>query len=160
MWYELFVGWRYLFRRQRLVSGWIAFILFTVLCFVGVSIFQVPAFKTISILMALVGGLGSLASLLLIFFSTFTAISMLGLALGVSILIWVLSVTSGFQEEFRNKVLGVNAHVLILKYGIDFAEYPQVMKATEALPHVLAASPFVFNEMMISKGNRLSGVLI
>ena len=38
-------------------------------------------------------------------------------------LVLLRTVTSGFQVEFRDKVLGVNAHVLVMKYGLDFEEY-------------------------------------
>ena len=116
--------------------------------------------KAIAAVMMLAGGIGMAASVLLAVFSTFTAVSVLGVAIGVSIMIWVLSVTSGFQQEFRKKVLGVNAHILILKYGLDFSEYREVMKKAEAMPEVEAAAPFVFNEMMLAKGQRLSGVLV
>ena len=46
-----------------------------------------------------------------------TTIAVTGVALGVAALLVVLSITTGFQREFRDKVLGVNAHVLIMKYG-------------------------------------------
>ena len=45
-----------------------------------------------------------------------TAFAILGVTLGVAALATVMSVTGGFQHEFREKVLGVNAHVLVLKY--------------------------------------------
>ena len=57
--------------------------------------------------------------------STLLAIG--GVTLGVAALTIVMSVTGGFQEQFREKVLGVNAHVLVLKYSIDFREYRDVM---------------------------------
>ena len=98
--------------------------------------------------------------LLLNFFSVFTTVSIVGVILGVAALTVVLSVTSGFQEVFRAKVLGVNAHVTVLKYGIDFSEYPEVMKKLEKMPHVKAVSPFVFEEMMLAHGSSLSGVLV
>ncbi|MBC7173254.1 MAG: ABC transporter permease, partial [Polyangiaceae bacterium] len=46
--------------------------------------------------------------------SVITFISITGVALGVAALLSVLSITSGFQQEFRSKVLGVNAHVLVM----------------------------------------------
>ncbi len=160
MLYELFVGWRYLFNRRNSKALWVVFALCLVFYGGGLGLFYWTQFKTIGAFMMIIGGLGVAASLLLAFFSTFTAISILGLAIGVSVLIWVLSVTSGFQEAFREKVLGVNAHILILKYGIDFSEYREKMKQLEKVPEVVASSPFVFNEMMIAKGQRISGVLV
>lgn len=92
--------------------------------------------------------------------SVITFIAVTGVALGVAALLAVLSITSGFQTAFRNKVLGVNAHVLVMKYGIDFQEYRDVMKTARALPEVVGAGPFLINEMMLAKGDRLSGVLV
>jgi lipoprotein-releasing system permease protein len=158
--YELFVGWRYLRSGGRSPAVWAVFALGCALCGGGVALFFLTGAKTIAAAAMLVGGITMAAGALLAAFTTFTAISILGVAIGVSILIWVLSVTSGFQEEFRRKVLGVNAHILVLKYGLDFSEYRKVMKKVSALGEVEAASPFVFNEMMIAKGQRLSGVLV
>jgi lipoprotein-releasing system permease protein len=92
--------------------------------------------------------------------SVISVIAVTGVALGVGALLAVVSITSGFQDEFRNKVLGVNAHVLVLKYGLSFEEYRDVIARAEELPEVVGAAPFIINEMMLAKGDRLSGVLI
>jgi len=92
--------------------------------------------------------------------SVITIVAIAGVALGVASLLCVLSITSGFQEAFRSKVLGVNAHVLVLKYGLDFAEYPEVLKKVSALKEVEGAAPFFIQEMMMAKERRLSGVLV
>lgn len=92
--------------------------------------------------------------------SVITFIAVSGVALGVAALLAVMSITSGFQEEFRNKVLGVNAHVLVLKYGLDFEEYPQVIERAREMPEVAGAAPFLINEMMLAKGDRISGILV
>jgi len=74
----------------------------------------------------------------------------------------VLAVTTGFQQQFRDKVLGVNAHVIVLKSQATFAEYRDVMKtAREIDPDVLAVQPFIFSEMLATHGKgELSGVAI
>jgi lipoprotein-releasing system permease protein len=92
--------------------------------------------------------------------SVISVIAVTGVALGVGALLAVVSITSGFQDEFRNKVLGVNAHVLVLKYGLNFDEYRDVVARSRKLPSVVGAAPFIINEMMLAKGDRLSGVLI
>ncbi|HEX5655720.1 MAG TPA: ABC transporter permease [Polyangiales bacterium] len=92
--------------------------------------------------------------------SVITIIAVTGVALGVGALLAVMAITGGFQDAFRNKILGVNAHVLILKYGLDFSEYREVVDHAEELPEVLGAAPFVIHEMMLAKGDRLSGVLV
>jgi lipoprotein-releasing system permease protein len=92
----------------------------------------------------------------------FTSVSILGVALGVAALTIVLAVTTGFQQQFRDKVLGVNAHVIVLKSQATFAEYRDVMKtAKEIDDDVLAVQPFIFAEMLVTRGKgQLSGVAI
>jgi lipoprotein-releasing system permease protein len=92
--------------------------------------------------------------------SVITFIAVTGVALGVAALLTVQAITSGFQKEFRDKVLGVNAHVLVLKYGLDFHEYRDVIAMAEPMPEVTGAAPFLINEMMLAKEDRLSGVLV
>jgi lipoprotein-releasing system permease protein len=95
------------------------------------------------------------------FISIGTAFAMIGVTLGVAALAIVMSVTGGFQDQFREKVLGVNAHVLVLKYSIDFREYRDVMKKVEHVPGVVGVAPFVINPMMVTHGDRTAtGVLL
>ncbi|MGH7297852.1 MAG: ABC transporter permease [Polyangiaceae bacterium] len=90
-----------------------------------------------------------------------TALAIGGVTLGVAALTIVMSVTGGFQEQFREKVLGVNAHVLVLKYSIDFREYRDVMKKIADVPHVIGIAPFVINPMMVTHGEHTAtGVLL
>jgi lipoprotein-releasing system permease protein len=89
-----------------------------------------------------------------------SVIAVAGVALGVAALLAVMSITSGFQREFRDKVLGVNAHVLVLKYGLNFDEYRDVIARARKMPEVKGAAPFIINEMMLAKGDRLSSVLV
>lgn len=90
-----------------------------------------------------------------------TALAVGGVLLGVAALTIVMSVTGGFQEQFRDKVLGVNADVLVLKYSIDFREYRDVMKKLEGIPHVTGMEPFVINPMMVTHGDHTAtGVLL
>lgn len=95
------------------------------------------------------------------FVSVGTLFAVLGVALGVAALATVMSVTGGFQSQFRDKVLGVNAHVLVLKYSADFREYREVMKVVEAHPGVTGVGPFTINPMMVTHGTKVAtGVLL
>lgn len=95
------------------------------------------------------------------FISVGTMFATLGVALGVGALATVMSVTGGFRAQFREKVLGVNAHVLVLKYATDFREYRQVMEQVKNVPGVTGVAPFVINPMMITHGQRTAtGVLL
>jgi lipoprotein-releasing system permease protein len=95
------------------------------------------------------------------FISVGTAFAMFGVMIGVAALATVMSVTGGFQKQFRDKVLGVNAHVLVLKYSVDFREYPEVMKKVAEVPGVKGVAPFIINPMMVTHGGRTAtGVLL
>jgi lipoprotein-releasing system permease protein len=95
------------------------------------------------------------------FVSVGTAFAILGVTLGVAALAIVMSVTGGFQEQFREKVLGVNAHVLVLKYSIDFREYRDIMKKAATAKGVIGVAPFIINPMMVTHGARTAtGVLL
>lgn len=95
------------------------------------------------------------------FISVGTAFAILGVALGVAALATVRAVTGGFTSEFREKVLGVNAHVLVLKYSTDFGEYREVMERVAEVPGVVGVGPFIINPMMVSHGEQTAtGVLV
>lgn len=95
------------------------------------------------------------------FVSIGTMFAILGVALGVAALAIVMSVTGGFRAQFRDKVLGVNAHVLVLKYTSDFREYRDVMADLEGVPGVIGIGPFVISPMMVTHGKRTAtGVLL
>jgi lipoprotein-releasing system permease protein len=95
------------------------------------------------------------------FVSLGTSFATLGVVLGVAALSIVMSVTGGFKDQFREKVLGVNAHVLVLKYSIDFREYRDVMKKVSEVPGVIGVAPFIINPMMVTRGDRTAtGVLL
>src|SRR5580692_6108898 len=90
-----------------------------------------------------------------------TALAVGGVTLGVAAFTIAMSVTGGFKEQFREKVLGVNAHVLVLKYSIDFREYRDIMKKVEGVKGVIGVAPFVINPMMVTHGDRTAtGVLL
>lgn len=95
------------------------------------------------------------------FVSVGTMFAILGVALGVGALATVMSVTGGFRAQFREKVLGVNAHVLILKYSSDFREYRKIMDQMKDVPGVTGIAPFVINPMMVTHAERTAtGVLL
>ena len=90
------------------------------------------------------------------------SVSVLGVVLGVTALTIVLAVTTGFQQQFRDKVLGVNAHVIVMKQSADFAEYRDVMETAKHIdPDVIAVQPFIFAEMLATRGKgKVAGVAI
>src|SRR5688572_20463736 len=95
------------------------------------------------------------------FISVSTVFASVGVALGTAALAAVMSVTGGFRAEFRDKVLGVNAHVLVLKYSSEFRDYREVMAKVRELPEVTGVGPFVINPMMVThRGRTATGVQV
>ena len=89
-----------------------------------------------------------------------TALSVGGVGVGVMALIIVLSVMSGFEIDLQSKILGTNAHGVVLKYAESMAEYPEVMKKIAQVKGVIGQTPFILNEVMISSEGNISGVMI
>jgi lipoprotein-releasing system permease protein len=161
--YELRTGLRYLYRRSRPRStlfGLAGSILVTLL---GLGILlSADGHSTVGVTVLVVGMLASTLFLLLSFFSVFVTVSVLGVVLGVAALTVVLAVTTGFQAQFREKVLGVNAHVIIQKNTADFRNYKWVEEVAMNIDDdVVAVQPFIFVEMLATTGKgQISGVAI
>ena len=161
--YELKIGWRYLYGGKRdKVMQLLALVALAGVAVGGVSLALSQGASPIGVLTLVLSLVGVAVFLLFSVFSVFTSVSVLGVVFGVAALTVVLAVTTGFQQQFRDKVLGVNAHVIVLKQQATFAEYRDVMKtAREIDPDVLAVQPFIFAEMLATRGKgELSGVAI
>ncbi len=95
------------------------------------------------------------------FLSIITLISIAGVTLGVAALIITLSVMNGFHEDLRDKIVGTNAHLVILKEGAEgLANYKELGRRVERMDHVLATSPFIFGQAMIRSSTSSLGVVI
>ncbi|GFO61588.1 ABC transporter permease [Geomonas silvestris] len=94
------------------------------------------------------------------FISLITLISVAGVALGVMALIIVLAVMTGFEEDLKDKILGTNAHIVVLSGGGPMENYPEIIKRLESMDGVVAATPFIYNQVMLSSGRNVSGVVL
>jgi lipoprotein-releasing system permease protein len=94
------------------------------------------------------------------FISAISLISMLGVALGVAALIIVLGVMNGFSQNLRDKILGVNAHVLVTSLTGPFAEYEEHREKIEEIPKVRAVLPFIYAEVMLSSTSQAKGAIL
>ncbi len=83
------------------------------------------------------------------FVSVITLISILGVALGVAVLIIVISVMSGFDHDLRDKILGFNAHLTVAQFGTTMKNYAAVAKTISQNQHVRGVSPFVFGPVLV-----------
>jgi len=95
------------------------------------------------------------------FISVITFISVAGVTLGVMALIVVLAVMSGFEKTLKEKILGTQAHLVLLKAGQEGMDhYEEVAKRVEGVKGVVSASPFIFNQVMLSSESNVSGVVL
>jgi lipoprotein-releasing system permease protein len=90
-----------------------------------------------------------------------TLISTGAVAIGVWALIVVLSVMSGFEGDLKRKILGHNAHGVVLTYGTDdFGDWRVVRDDVLGVPGVAGATPFLYNEVMLAAGENLTGAVV
>ncbi|MBI5563096.1 MAG: lipoprotein-releasing ABC transporter permease subunit [Deltaproteobacteria bacterium] len=94
------------------------------------------------------------------FISVITFISVLGITVGVTALIIVLSVMNGFEENLKDKILGVNAHVVVTGFSGGLRDYGRVAAEARKVSGVTGASPFTYNQAMISGGTGVAGAVI
>jgi lipoprotein-releasing system permease protein len=81
-----------------------------------------------------------------------SAVSMIGIALGVWALIVVLSVMNGLQQEVRSRILGVASHVQVLGAAGRLADWREVARLAAGQPHVVGAAPFIEAQSLLSAG--------
>jgi lipoprotein-releasing system permease protein len=94
------------------------------------------------------------------FISFISAISMLGIMLGVMALIVVLSVMNGFHKEVRERILGMASHATISGVGGELSDWREVMTRAGDFPHVVGMAPYVEGQGMLISGQKVSGVLL
>ncbi|MBX3155664.1 MAG: ABC transporter permease [Deltaproteobacteria bacterium] len=160
--YEVKIGWRYLYSGKADRVMVLLALVSIAISVVGLGILLAAPGNSVGVLMFVAGLVLTAVFALMSVFTVFTSVSVLGVAFGVAALTVVLAVTTGFQKQFRDKVLGVNAHVIVLKSQNTFGEYRDVMKTAQSIdPDVLSVQPFIFAEMLVTRGKgQLSGVAI
>ncbi|MDR3764923.1 MAG: ABC transporter permease [Acidobacteriota bacterium] len=90
-----------------------------------------------------------------------TLISVLGVAAGVASLIIALAINNGFRQDLQQRLLGSTSHVNLMRVqndGID--NWQQLSSQLEKLPHVKAAAPAIYEQVLISRGARAGGGII
>jgi len=94
------------------------------------------------------------------FISFISLISMLGIALGVTVLITVISVMNGFEKELRERILGVVSHATVQAVGKPLQNWAEVGDSLRDYDGVMGIAPYVHAEGMLSQGAVVNGTLI
>ena len=94
------------------------------------------------------------------YISLIAVISLAGVALGVTALIVVLAVMSGTELEVKNRILQVNSHVLVFRYGEPMDNYQEILPRLREVAGVASAEPFIYSQAMITTAGGSSVVLL
>jgi lipoprotein-releasing system permease protein len=95
------------------------------------------------------------------FIYVISLMSIIGVALGVAALVVVLGVYNGLTTDMRDKILGANAHGIVLSYIPDaFGKNPGLRDEILRTPGVTGATPFIYTEVMLSSGDGVKGLML
>lgn len=94
------------------------------------------------------------------FISIITLISIGGVALGVTALIVVLAVMSGFENDLKTKILGLNAHALVLSWDNAVDDHAGLRRKVETVPGVTGATPFILTQVLLSTPRQVTGAVL
>ncbi len=87
-----------------------------------------------------------------------TAISVAGVAAGVASLVIALAINNGFRQDLQARLLGSTSHVNLLRVQSDgIRDWKSLMDRLEKIPHVVAAAPAIYDQVLISRGAKASG---
>ena len=91
------------------------------------------------------------------FISVISLISVVGIALGMTVLITVLSVMNGFQKEVRTRMLSAVSHVQIAGANEKLSDWKKIAEIARTNPHVLAVAPYVNAQGLLTSGSQVRG---
>ncbi len=94
------------------------------------------------------------------FISFISLSSMLGIALGVTALITVLSVMNGFEKELRHRMLGMSAHVVVNTLDNYWSDWEPLAEKLATKPHVIGIAPFIQGQAMVTYNKNVEGTFL
>ncbi len=94
------------------------------------------------------------------FVSLINLLATAGIALGVMALIVVIGVMTGFEAELQNRILGIESHVLVMRYGESISDIDGARKKIEAISGVTSASPFIYTQVMLRTSHGVTGSVL
>ena len=95
------------------------------------------------------------------FIGVITGISILGVAAGVASLIVALAVDNGFRQDLQSRLLGSTSHISLLRVESDgIRDWRPLLEKLSKQPHVVAAAPAIYEQVLISRGPRARGAVL
>jgi lipoprotein-releasing system permease protein len=94
------------------------------------------------------------------FISLITILSTAGVMVGVMALMVVIAVMAGFESDLKARILGGQAHVVVMRHGEEFKDYHRVVEFAESLKGVEAASPVIYHQVMLRSSRGVSGAVL
>ena len=123
-------------------------------------VWALQVINVVMLVFAALGGIAAFAGTIRAFFTFFTTVPIVGVYIGTSALVGVLSVMSGFESDLREKILGSNAHIQITREDGDFTEWRQIKARIDHTPGVVASTPYAVSEVVIAANNNGMNVII
>ncbi len=95
------------------------------------------------------------------FIGIITGISVAGVAAGVASLVVALAINNGFRQDLQQRLLGSTSHISLQRVADDgIRDWPALMQRLSKEPHVVAAAPAIFEQVLISRGPRARGAVL
>ena len=95
------------------------------------------------------------------FIGIITGISVAGVAAGVASLVVAMAITNGFRQDLQQRLLGSTSHISLQRIADDGIKgWPTLMERLSKQPHVVAAAPAIFEQVLISRGPRARGAVL
>jgi len=94
------------------------------------------------------------------FISLITILSIAGVTVGVMALIVVIAVMAGFESDLKQRILGVESHIVLMRHGGSFSDYRKISKQIDTLDGVTAATPFIYTQIMLRSPFGVSGAVL
>jgi lipoprotein-releasing system permease protein len=95
------------------------------------------------------------------FIGIITAISIMGVAAGVASLVIALAINNGFRQDLQDRLLGSTSNISLQRINDDgIRDWPSLMVRLSKEPHVVAAAPAIFEQVLVSRGPRARGAVL
>ena len=94
------------------------------------------------------------------FISLITILSVAGVTVGVMALIVVIAVMAGFESDLKQRILGVESHIVLMRHDGSFSGYKEISKQINELHGVEAATPFIYSQIMLRSSTGVSGAVL